>query len=226
MTIENENKVIFTNVYESDLYAKDNDFLREVLEEKWMSYEDARDILARIDELNNKKFYTKDITKEEDGELDLLNDKIANMLTEVDWERIDEEKENYYSWDFWTDTEYFQDNINLIRWNFYYDKDNQEIIINNWFQLERDENWRLDIDNEEIYTIENDEFINNRKMYEKVFKAFMFWDFSDVIETDYIDIEWDWSWASRYTNMDKPNFLIKYRWWQGYTYRIYEYDLK
>jgi len=192
----NNKEITFTDIYNSKLYREDKDFLIDFLrDEKCYSYDEVIEIIKDEDRVNR-------------------------LLTSEELEKIEENKDTYYQWDFWDNTEYLQDNRSMIRWNFYWDKENNEIIINSWVELEY-EDWEYIT----ISDITYDVYEFNTLLYKKVFKAFCLNDYSSVVETDYVDIVWDWSWNSKYTNLNKPDFVIKYRWWQGYTYSIYEYDL-
>ena len=194
----NNKTIQFTNIFNSKLYEKDNDFL--------------------IDFLTDEKFYNYDEIKK----MIIDKEKINRMLTTDELEKIAEQKYAYYLWEFWKDTEYFQDNINMIRRNFYWDKEHNEIILNYWVELIKDTDWNFVPNSENVFDVDNFKVI----YYKKVFDAFCFDKYSSIIETNYIEIVWDWSLNSKYRNLNKPNFVIIYRWGQGYTYSIFEYDLK
>lgn len=176
------------NYYESKMFEYDNDFLVEKLKETYkITWAEAI-----------KKIKLKDYELSED-ELD----------------EIDEEKDLYYSGDFWQDTETLMDNINWIRWNFYWDKENNEIIFNFWNTTE----WDF------IHTDEIDTDLELNKDYQKLFDAFCDNKFNGIEESDFIKLsdDSDGSWQSKYINLDKPDFIIKYRWGQWYIYSFFEY---
>ena len=178
----------------------------------------------------NKKWhfvniYESEMYMEDDCSEDYLQDKLGILYTEAkeliktykftedDLEAIDKIKTWYYQGDFWNDTETFRDSINWIDWNFYYDKEHNEIIINYWTTLEWD------------YIAFYDEWFDwKEELYRKVFDAFINQDYSWVVEADYIEMEWDW-WMNIKEWTNKADFIIKYRWGTWYWYRFFEYDL-
>lgn len=97
-----KNLNIIESVYDSKIYQSDQEF--------------------KIDFLMNTN---KDSTWSE-----LENIAKDYNFTDEDFEKIEENKNCYYSGEFWNDTEYLKDYKNNIEINFYFDKDNKEIIIN------------------------------------------------------------------------------------------------
>jgi len=186
---------LITNIYDAKIFINDNDFIINFLSEKYnKNYSEALEIFE------NKKY----------------------NLTEQEKNIIQEQKENYYTWDFWNDTEYLLDNRNNLKWNFYWDKQNNEIIFN--YGVKIDENNKVE-DFIDADTIEIDDKIN--KIYKKVFDAFCNNSFEWIVETNFIKLsdDSDGSWNSKYINTEIPDFVIKYRWWEWYTYWMYEYNL-
>lgn len=180
--------------YESTMFSKDEDFKVEFIRDEYhVNFVEAENIIKE-----NK-----------------------HDFTEEDLWQIEEDKNSYYESNFWSDTEWLLDNTRSLRWNFYYDKENNEIIFHYWVLKDKNNDEVEDI----VHTdeIDTDEELNND--YQKVFNAFIEKEYEGIKETDYIESEWNWDWNTTMKNTDKPDFVIKYRGWEWYSYWFFEYDL-
>jgi len=195
-------KITLTNIRDSHLYTSDPDFYVEYLRDKGFSYDDA---------LNAVKNNTYNFTEEELEEIDL-------------------EKDNYYTTDFWVDKESLRDNTvwedfwNKIEWTFAVNEIPNTNEVEIIFSHGVDWNWEI------IYFYENDlDEISKGKYdeYIKLFDKFINPDKENdfVEESDFIDFDGS-DWNAKAQNIDKPDYIIKYRGWKWYTYRFFEYVRK
>jgi len=149
----------------------------------------------------------------------LIKEKKVN-ITEIDREKIQDEKLNYYQWDFWNIPSYLKDNITNIVWNIYVDYNNAEIIIDNW--LETGINGETEI-------VEFEEYKNDvlYKTYQELFWA-QFWNLEETdnfIEVDNLEFNWDWS-PIEWSDSNKADYVLKILWRSGNYYSFWEYDMK
>lgn len=182
--------IILTTIFNSKMYNSDNESELDFIRNKYnLSYEEG---VEKLEDYN----WGED-------EIDLVN----------------EQKVDYYLWDFWHTTSYLKDNKHWIVWNIYIDNINNEVIFNNWVIFEdwESEYIEFDTDMEKLY------YDTYKELFEA--QAVNISETKNFIEVDFIENNWDGS-PAEWSDSNKADYVLKILWQNGNYYGFWEYDEK